>query len=63
MLSKAFVSSSVFGEKAVSDDILLQSFKQYLAPSEEKVVCEALERSEDEWEIREQKEDEDLLEL
>ena len=42
MLSKAFVISTMFGEKEVSDDMLLHSFKQYLSKSEEQVVCEAL---------------------
>ena len=55
MLSKAFVISTMFGEKAVSDDILLHSFKQYLSKSEEQVVCE-------EWDD-DDKDDEDLLEL
>ena len=49
MLSKAFVVSTMFGEKAVSDDVLLQSFKEYLALSEEQVVCEALIRPGDKW--------------
>ena len=43
MLSKAFVIS-IFGEKEVSDDMLLHSFKQYLSKSEQLVVCEALGR-------------------
>ena len=62
MLSKAFVISTMFGEKAVSDDILLHSFKQYLSKSEEQVVCEALGRPVEEWD-NDDKDDEDLLEL
>lgn len=49
MLNKAFVISAIFGEKTVSDDILLKSFIQYLAPSEEQVVREALGRPDAEW--------------
>ena len=62
MLSKAFVVSTMFGEKAVSDDVLLQSFKEYLASSEEQVVCEALIRPGDKWDSVD-RDDEDLLEL
>ncbi|XP_022796462.1 uncharacterized protein LOC111334904 [Stylophora pistillata] len=62
MLSKAFVISTMLGEKAISDDILLHSFKQYLSKSEEQVVCEALGRPVEEWDS-DDKDDEDLLEL
>ena len=62
MLSKAFVVSTMFGEKAVSDGVLLQSFKEYLAPSEEQVVCEALITPGDKWDS-DDRDDEDLLEL
>ena len=62
LLSKAFVISTMLGEKAVSDDILLHSFKQYLSKSEEQVVCEALGRPVEEWDS-DDKDDEDLLEL
>ena len=62
MLSKAFVISTTLGEKAVSDDILLHSFKQYLSKSEEQVVCEALGRPVEEWD-NDEKDNEDLLEL
>ena len=41
MLSQAFFISAMFGEKAVSDDILIKSFKQYLAPIEEEVISKA----------------------
>ena len=41
-LSHAFVIFAMFGEKAVSDDILLRSFKQYLAPIDEQLICRAL---------------------
>lgn len=58
MLNKAFVISAIFDEKAVSDDILLQSFNHYLSPSEEQVVREALGRPDDEW-IRDDTDDEE----
>ena len=41
-LSHAFVISAMFGEKAVCEDILLRSFKQYLAPIDEQLICRAL---------------------
>mgnify|MGYP001794375031 CR=1 FL=1 len=47
MLSKGFVISSMFGEKAVSDDILLQSFSKYLAPLDEQVLSRW--QSNEEW--------------
>ena len=46
MLSRAFVICAMFGEKAVSEDTLLESCNEYLAPSEEQVVHEALRRME-----------------
>ncbi|KAJ7352792.1 hypothetical protein OS493_033853 [Desmophyllum pertusum] len=68
MLSKAFFISAMLGEKAVSDEILLQSFNEYLAPIEEQVVCEALSRPEDAWncgdkDAEEHEEDKELTEL
>ncbi len=42
MLSQAFFISAMFGEKVVSDDILINSFKQYLAPMEEEIISKAL---------------------
>ena len=62
MLNKAFMISTMFGEKAISYSPLIQSFKEYLSPSEEQVVCEALGRREDEWDS-ENKDDDDLLDL
>ena len=52
----------MFGEKVVSDDVLLQSFKEYLAPSEEQVVCKALIRPGDRWDSDDW-DDKDLLEM
>jgi len=43
ILRKAFVISTTFGEKAFSDDILLESFKQY------PFLSEALGSPEDAW--------------
>ena len=63
MLSKAFVISAMFGEQEVCDDILLQSFKQYLAPVEEQVVSEALTRPETEWETDDDDKDSELIDL
>ena len=57
----------MFGEKAVSEDTLLESFNEYLAPSEEQVVREALQRTDDEWNLDdtadEDQKDEELLDL
>ena len=39
----------MFYEKVVSDDVLLQSFKEYIAPSEEQVVSETLIKPGDKW--------------
>lgn len=67
MLSKAFVICAMFGEKAVSEDTLLESFNEYLAPSEEQVVREALQRTDEEWNLDdtadEDQKDEELLDL
>ena len=67
MLSKAFVICAMFGEKAVSEDTLLESFNEYLAPSEKQVVREALQRTDEEWNLDdtadEDQKDEELLDL
>lgn len=52
----------MFGEKAVSDDMLLHSFKQYLSKRKEQVVCEGLGQPVEDWD-NDDKDDEDLLEL
>lgn len=58
MLSQAFVISVMFGEGAVSNDILLQSFKRYLAPIDEEVICTALTNDKEQF-----SDNEDLVEL
>ena len=71
MLSQAFVLCAMLGEKAVPDDTILESFKLYLAPIDEQLVCRALvsdfkESQEDNLDDDEGKqgdEDEDLIDL
>ena len=43
MLSQALVTSVMFGEDKVPEDILLQSFKKYIAKDEKEVISEVLE--------------------
>ena len=43
MLSKAFSISVLFGEASVTENILMSSFKRYIAKDEEKVISDALE--------------------
>ena len=43
MLSKAFSISVLFGEASVTENILISSFKRYVAKDEEKVLSDALE--------------------
>ena len=52
--------STIFGEKEVSDDMILHLFKQYLSKSEQQVVCEALGRPVEEWD-NDDKDDEAFL--
>ncbi len=42
MLSETFFAGVVFGESQIAQEVLLQSFKRYLAKDEEAVICQAL---------------------
>ena len=66
MLSQAFVLCAMLGETAVPDDIILESFKLYLAPIDEQLLCRALvsdfkESHEDNQKNKD--DDEDLIDL
>ncbi len=64
MVSQAFVICAMFGEKAVPDEIILRSFKRYLAPMDEQLVCRALASDFKECEDDNQEnKDEDLTDL
>jgi hypothetical protein len=64
MLSKAFLISVLFGEESVTEDVLMSSFKRYIAKDEEVVISEALQGNlGDKGEDEENDEENDLLSL
>ena len=44
MKSQAFMMSMLFGESSVTEDILLDNVKKYIAKAEEQVICEDVRR-------------------
>ena len=63
MLSKAFIVSFLFGEESVSEEILINSFKRYLAKDEEKVISDALEGDLNSRREDEEDEENDLIDI